>query len=245
MKKRPAFSLIELIVATCITGFMALSLVTIYTTANRHMFQNFRSDKVKADVSLGMRAIRNAVGQATSIAEPTVNTTGTTLLATTNIDHLTGCYPIRPFVPVTWHYFCTATVVDGTPPRSNIGLYYQTGDYAAGACSCPPTASCTVPTPPLAACTSGRRLAAYLTTASVFSRTFGDIPINDSLSVRVRLNSKWTPAGIATGAGASGLAASQRPVDYALDSIFSATRSANGPTTGGGCITVGGMMSCL
>lgn len=244
MKKRPAFSLIELIVATCITGFMALSLVTIYTTANRHMFQNFRSEKVKSDVALGMRAIRNAVGQATRITEPDVNTTGTTLLVTTNIDQLTGCYPIQPLQPVTWHYFCTATVADGTPPRNNIGLYYQTGDHG-GSCSCPPAAGCTAPAPPLAACTSGQRLTAYLTTASIFSRTFGDIPLNDSLSVRVRMRSTWTPAGIATGAGAYGLAATQRPVDYTLDSIFSVTRSAYAPTATGGCTTVGGIMSCL
>ena len=55
--RRGGFTLIELIVATMISSFIALSLVTIYSTANRHVFQTSRANAVKADLSVAMKAL--------------------------------------------------------------------------------------------------------------------------------------------------------------------------------------------
>ena len=216
MKKYPGFTLIELVVAILISGFIAVALATIYSTANRHIFQNYRGNTIKSDVSLGMRAIRNVMAQATRIDQPLSNTSGTRLLVASNVDQLTGCYPIGPG-PATWHLFCTVT------SGSNIQLYYHTGVY-------PNTCACPGPVPPpcvqgnpavstICGSFGGTLLTQFLNTTSVFSRssTLGDIPANDSLSVRVRLHSVWLAAN-------RGYGSVQRDVDYALDTTFSVSR---------------------
>ena len=52
MKKRDAFSLMEVLVATMIFSFVALSMISVYYAANRNVLQNFRADKLKADVAI-------------------------------------------------------------------------------------------------------------------------------------------------------------------------------------------------
>ncbi|HBA61697.1 MAG TPA: hypothetical protein DCZ92_12975, partial [Elusimicrobia bacterium] len=47
MKKRSAFTLMELMVAILIFGFMSAAMASIYSTANRAMFQNYRGNFVK------------------------------------------------------------------------------------------------------------------------------------------------------------------------------------------------------
>ncbi|HNW45453.1 MAG TPA: type II secretion system protein [Elusimicrobiales bacterium] len=217
MKKRMGFTLVELIIASLLASFMAVSLVTIYSTANRHIFQNYRSNKVKADVSLAMRAIRNATAQATRIDAPAAGNTSSELAVISNMDQLTSCYPIKSGIPAAWHYFCAVN-------SGNNKLYYYTGNYG-GSCACPGS-SCAAPWPPpggtpnCGVTAGGTLLATYLDSTSVFSRSQNSttIPaVSDAASVGVRLNSTWTPS--------AGLAISQRPVDYGLQSIFSISRA--------------------
>ena len=124
MIKRPGFTLAELIIAVLIFGYMSASMATIYSTANRHMFQNYRNNMIKSNVSLAMRDIRRNLSQATRIDSPTYGAGGTNLKFAVNVDQLTGCYPVNQDAPVTWHYFCTA------PDPSMAGvtdLYHYTG----------------------------------------------------------------------------------------------------------------------
>lgn len=216
MKKRFGFTLIELVVGILISGFIAVSLATIYSTANRHIFQNYRGNTVKSDVSLGMRAIRNVMAQATRIDQPVINNSGTRLLVASNVDQLTGCYPIGPG-PATWHLFCTLT------NGSNIQLYYHTGNYP-NVCACPgpvppPCAQGNPAVSTICGSSGGTLLTQFLNTTSVFSRSWAldDIPMNDSLSVRVKLRAIWSAQG-------RGYGSVQRDVDYALDSAFSVSR---------------------
>ena len=55
MKK--GFTLIELLIAILLFGFMAMSLATIYSTANKHMFQQYRHNAVKSAASVAMKDI--------------------------------------------------------------------------------------------------------------------------------------------------------------------------------------------
>lgn len=133
MKTRPGFTLAELIIAVLIFGFMSTSLATIYSTANRHMFQNYRNNTIKSNVSLAMHDVRNSLQQATRIDLPAVGTGGNVLAVASNVDQLTGCYPVNPTVAPVWHYFCTrADAVDPTITD----LYHHSGVIAVNATSC-------------------------------------------------------------------------------------------------------------
>jgi type II secretory pathway pseudopilin PulG len=218
MKKRDGFSLVELTAATLISSFIAVSLATIFATANRQLFQNFRGNTIKADVSIGMHAIRNAMAIATRLDEPAINTTGSRLATASNVDQLTGCYPISDLDEARWSLFCTATT-DG-----NTRLYYYSGTYPAdSSCACPNDCATTNPAANIATCGSGGGtvLAQFLNTEQVFSRSWSmtDIPPDDFLPVRVKLRAIWNPP--------TGLASTQRKEDYSLDSTFSVSRSLN------------------
>ncbi|OGS13618.1 MAG: hypothetical protein A2285_05945 [Elusimicrobia bacterium RIFOXYA12_FULL_57_11] len=212
MKNIPGFTLVELLVATMLTAFLGVSLVTIYSTANRHVFQNYRGNTIKSDVSLAMRAIRNVMAQANSIYEPASGNTGARLLVASNMDQMTNCRPSNLIVP-KWHLFCTDT--SGT----NIRLFYHSGNIAS-TCWCP--GPCAAPSIPVVTCSAGFQLAQFLDTTDVFSRssTLSHVPSGDLMSLRVQLRSVWTPSG--------GYAAVQRPVDHRLTTIFSVSRSSAG-----------------
>ena len=232
MKKRAGFTLTELIVATMISGFIAVSMITIYSTTNRHVFQNYRGNTVKSDAALGMRAIRNAMAQATRIEAPAQNSTGGQLLVIANMDKITNCYPMAPAETVNWYLFCTVNVA------GNVKLFFHSGTIA-GACACPGSAAVTPATcaaPNIVVnCGANQsnvmQLTQFLnTSAPVFSRswTLGDIPAGDNLSVRVRLRSVWTAAGRGSGAAdAVDFSATQRNVDTSLDSTFTISSPGN------------------
>src|ERR1035437_10370770 len=95
MKTRPGFTLAELVIAVLIFGFMSTSLATIYSTANRHMFQNYRNNMIKSNVSLALSDIRHNLQQATRVDIPAVGAGGNVLAFTSNVDQLTGCYPVN------------------------------------------------------------------------------------------------------------------------------------------------------
>ena len=217
MKKRRGFSLVEITAATLISSFIAVSLATIYSASNRHIFQNFRSNTIKSDVSLGMHAIRNVMAQATRIEDdaPTLGSDGSRLELAVNVDQLTGCNPISSFeaeMPA-WHLFCT----------SGGNLYHHTGVYptvAGPACGCPNNCATVNPAHTTVCGTGGTLLTKFLDeTIPVFSRVAGDIPSGNPMAVRVLLRARWSPP--------ASLTASQRAVDHTLSSIFMVSRSGN------------------
>jgi prepilin-type N-terminal cleavage/methylation domain-containing protein len=203
MIKRRGFSLMELMVATLIFGFIAVSLATLYSTANRHVFQNYRSNTVKGNVSLGIRAIRNVMAQANRIDAPAYDNTGTRLAVGVNVNS-DNCYPITNLAPAaTWHLFCTINT------GGNIQLYYHTGAYPA-----PPACVAVNPANNVnCGAAGGVMLTQHLNTniPNIFSRLRGDV-LGSRLLVRVNLNSIWN---------ATGVNSTQRAVDYYLDSTFS------------------------
>ena len=222
--RRPGFSLMELIVATMISAFIAMSLVTINTTANRHVFQSSRANEVKAQLTIGMKAIRNGLGQGTLIVEPAKGSSGNRLVVASNLSQnpdLTGCYPIAAGQPVAWQLFCTNTVT-GPYGASVTQLLAYSNTINGGGCTCP--ASCSLNIFPSFACGANGNnklvVASYLNTATpLFSRVAGDVLPNDSNSVLVRLHAIWTPT--------HGLENTQRSVDHALSSIFTVTGRGN------------------
>lgn len=136
MQKRPGFTLAELIIAVLIFGFMSTSMATIYSTANRHMFQNYRNNMIKSSVSLAMHDLRRNLQMATRLDIPAyANGTGggNELKFVSNVDQVTGCYPVNPAVPVTWHYFCVANDPNDASVQD---LFHYTGTVSAGSSWC-------------------------------------------------------------------------------------------------------------
>ena len=213
MKKRDAFTLIEVLIAVMLSAYIAAAMAVIYSTASRHMFQDYRSNIIKGNVGVAMRAIGNAMTQATRIDAPNLGFTGNILAVAANVDQRTGCYPVMPGVAVTLHYFCTAASPDGS-----LGLFYQTASPALKpGCTCPSLTApvgCAIVYP---AC-GGTQLASHIdTTVPLFSRAAA-LPdyINDAMSVRVNIRSIWNPAVFGT---------TQRKVDFTLTSTFAVSSS--------------------
>lgn len=230
MKKRPGFTLAELILAVIIFGFMSTSLATIYSTANRNMFQNYRSNIIKTNVGLSMRAIQNTLTTATRLDAPLYNSSGNILAFASNVDQLSGCYPVNsaalsaaligtqvsPASPPTWHYFCIA------PDASLAGvnsLYYHTGVIPGGSgCDAvsPTTWNGTGPNGYPAYCGFGGGgtvtllMQAVQTSQDFFTRRNTDDVYERDL-VLVRLRSQWS-------ASMRGFGKSQRDVDFTLRS---------------------------
>lgn len=219
MKTRNAFTLVELMVALMLFGFMSAAMASIYATANRHMFQDYRGNMVKSNVTVAMRSIANIMSQATRIDAPGSNSTGNILAVATNIDQLTGCYPVKSGVPVTLHYFCAN--------GANFWYSFKTIAPPAG-CSCPPSAAalpatCATTRAYPSVCGSGgggtwvKLIPGYLDTSSnLFSRQAAK-NVNDLMSVHVGLSAQWTPP--------AGLNTVQRTVSFTLESAFSVSRS--------------------
>ena len=230
MKKRPGFTLAELIIAVIIFGFMSTSIATIYSTANRHMFQNYRNNMIKSNVSLAMRDIRRNLQMATRVDIPAAGvsgppaTAGNVLAFVTNVDQLTGCYPVNQAVAPAWHYFCTtndaadATITD---------LYHHTGTIAGDAswCGSSPANNLWTGNYPVPIC--GQAMGGQTVTrimqfsvpanapysSSIFSRTAA-APDNvyETNSVLVTLRSRWVASQRGFGTNQR-----QRDVDFTLN----------------------------
>lgn len=224
MKEREGFTLAELVLSVFIFSFIAASLATIVSTTNRHMFQNYRTNIIKTNVLISMKAIQNKLSVATRVDLPAAGAVDTRLAFATNVDQNTGCYPVYAAAPApAWHYFCLA----------NSRLYYYTGPVNGGvnACGTPaPTIWClnnpavngcyTVP-----ACGGGggtllmENVLPSLPGGALFSRRPAD-GVNEVDTVRVWLRSQWIPS-----APGRGLGAAQRDVDTTLDSVIRFNRS--------------------
>lgn len=224
MKNKPAFTLVELMMAVLIFGFIAASLATLYSTANRHMFRNYRQNSIKANVSISMSYIRNSIGGATRLDSPAPGASGNILAFASNTDQISGCYPVSANHTANWHYFCLAPdASDGTITD----LYYHTGLLNAGAvCACsPPTGvlpgACGITYPAFCGFGGGGSVTQLMQYAApnpaFFSRRAAD-RINDNISVRVMLRSFWSAAGRNFSAGR------QTDVDFTLDSAFAVTK---------------------
>jgi len=228
MKKRRGFTLAELMMAVFIFSFVAASLATIYSTANRHMFQNYRRNIVKTGVLVSMRAIQNNLSVATRVDLPLLNEQGTVLAFAVNVDQgqppgYLGCYPISAADQASWHYFCLAN--DPLIPGSR-SLYYHTGTIAGGppcgdtaALNWDPNTGYAVPV-----CGPGGGGKVTLLMQYVppdpykpFSRRASE-GINEHDTVRVTLRSVWSASG-------RGFGSSQRDVDFSLDSVVKLNRS--------------------
>lgn len=225
MKKRGGFTLAEMLLAVMIFGFMATSLATIYSTTNRHMFQNYRANIIKSNVGIAMRAIHNNLSMATRIDAPAFNTADNVLSFTANADQLTGCYPVAAGVEVRWHHFCIAP----DPTYSGLNsLFYHTGTMAGGA-GCPPSAPMAFPSPypPAGSCGSSGGTITLLMQATApnpffFSRRASEAKIMNGTPVTVTgvterdqvlimLRSFWSASN-------RGFGRAQRDIDFSLES---------------------------
>jgi prepilin-type N-terminal cleavage/methylation domain-containing protein len=230
MEKRRAFTLVELMVAIFIFSFMAASMATIYSTAHRHMLQNYRGNAVKSTMILGLRAIQNNLAAATRVDVPALGAQGNVLDFATNVDRLTGCYPVSlaavAVSPPAWHHFCLGN--DTAAPGTQ-ALFYHSANLPASGIPCgqagSPVWNGVYPVPP-GSCglnMGGQtviKLSQYvvpLPGQQIFSRRSAE-RINDSATVRVRLRSFWD-------ASARSLGASQRDVDFSLDTVIAASVS--------------------
>ncbi|HCC48031.1 MAG TPA: hypothetical protein DEQ38_07965 [Elusimicrobia bacterium] len=227
MKKRVGFTLVELVLAVFIFSYIAASMATIYSTTNRHMFQNYRRNVIKGNVMIAMRAIQNNLTVATRLDAPTPGNRGNVLAFATNVDQLTACYPLAAGVPAAWHYFCLANdpLIAGSR-----NLYYHTAQLPGGS-SCGSAAPSfwngVYPVPTCGAGIGGQTVTLLMRHVSpsadmgsvLFSRVNADGAVGVG-SVRVLLRSFWQ-------ASSRGLGAAQRDVDFALDSVITMNRATN------------------
>jgi prepilin-type N-terminal cleavage/methylation domain-containing protein len=237
MKTRPGFTLAELVIAVLIFGFMSTSLATIYSTANRHMFQNYRNNMIKSNVSLAMRDIRHNLQEATRVDTPAAGAGGNVLAFVVNVDQLTGCYPVNQAAvagtPPTWHYFCTRA--DAIDPAIT-DLYHHTAAIPVNAswCGSSPTSfwggAGAYPVPICGANIGGQTVtlimqysvpAAAPSSNVMFSR-IAAAPDNvyERNAVLVTLRSRWIPAVAKFGASQR-----QREVDFTLASLVTINSS--------------------
>ena len=197
-RKSAGFTLAELIIATLIFGLMVASLSTLYSTANKHMFQNYRMDKIKSDASVAMKSITSRLSEANRIDSPALNATGSILAFAVNVDQLTACYPVNNSEAVTWHYFCRSGITQECPLGGC--LYYHTGTIAGGG-GCPGAAwtpTYPVPTCGCAGCGTVTLLTSFVDVSAnpLFSRQVA----GSSALVNVNLRVRWDPATNGTAA---------------------------------------------
>jgi len=216
MKQKKGFTLTELFIALMIFSFMATSMVTIYSTITRHMFQNYRQDVWKISTALAMRTIQQNLLAATRIDLPAVGGWSNDLRFAVNIDQLTGCYPIKPGDPVTWHRF----YLTGSQ------LFYCSGNIAGGT-GCASTAP-SLWAPNYACASAPVLLLDHVTTWTgmvtmpLFSRQSAQ-GVNEKGAVAVNLRIHWDPS-ILTVPG--NLSASQHVIDYSLKTVVKINRPA-------------------
>lgn len=228
MTNRKGFTLAELVLALFIFGFMSMSLATIYGTANRHMFQNYRRNTIKTNADFAMKVLHNTMATATRLDFPAYGAAENRLAFASNVDQ-SGCYRISTADPASWHYFCVAA--DPVLPGVT-NLYYHTGNIGGGAAGCMAAAPATWSPSYPAFCGPGgggtvtllmQHVASPLPqppdsqTTFIFSRSPLD-RVNEVPAVRIRLRSQWIAAN-------RGYGGSQRDVDFTLDSLVSVNRT--------------------
>jgi hypothetical protein len=152
---------------------------------------------------------------------------GSDLKFVSNVDQLTGCYPVNPAAPVTWHWFCTANdPVDATVTD----LFHYTGTVATDATWCgdsPDKFWDPLTQYAVAGCGSngGTIIMKYSVAAAapsnvMFSRRTGD-NVYERDTVLVTLRSQWL------GSRLSANKTSQRDVDFTLNSLVKITAPPN------------------
>ena len=225
--KRAGFTLLELVVAMLIFGFMVTSLATIYSAANKHMFQNYRMNTFKSNASISMKVITTRLQEANRIDAPGLNASGAILAFAVNVDQMNGCYPINPAEPVTWHYFCHSSLVTADCPSGSC-LYYHTGPIIGGV-GCPGPAW--VANYPVTFCGPGGStvppstitlLASYIypsVTPVLFSRQ----SIAGSDLVKISLRVRWDPDTNST--ASTNFSSTSRLIDTTLDTTVRVTRA--------------------
>ena len=231
MTYRKGFTMAELILAIFIFGFMSMSLATIYATANRHMFQNYRRNIIKTNADFAMKVLHNTLSTATRIDFPVYGAAGNTLAFASNVDQLNGCYRISIPDPAAWHYFCVAP--DTNPGNAGVNnLYYHTGPIPGG------NAGCMVAAPATWNGTGGNGYPSFCgfggggtvtllmqhvappnppRSQFAFSRAAVD-GVRETPSVRISLRSFWVAAN-------RGFGSNQRDVDFSLDSLVTINRT--------------------
>lgn len=217
MKQREGFTLMELLVASVIFSFVIAALVTISSTAHRHMFQSHRSNVVKTGVLLGMRSIQNNLSVATRLDVPAAAGQDDRLAFAVNVDQTTGCYPVGPG-NVTAHYYC---LLNGVLYHHAVGI---AGD------STPACSAMTVPGNPFTAarypvaCGPGGGGTVTLLTRDVvpvttlFSRRGLIDGVYEMDTVMVRLRSVWSAAAV-------GADATARDVDFSMNTVVKMNRA--------------------
>ncbi|MEW5951736.1 MAG: prepilin-type N-terminal cleavage/methylation domain-containing protein [Elusimicrobia bacterium] len=141
MKKRKAFTLVEMMVALVIFSFMLMSMSSIYITAEKHMFQNYRHDRMRTSLTSAMKFLKTTMAQASRIDSPVFGNNSNILAFASNVDP-NGCYPIDGVAANSrWHYFCMTNCPAGytgiTPGYGTPQcLYYHTQAIAGGG-GCP------------------------------------------------------------------------------------------------------------
>jgi prepilin-type N-terminal cleavage/methylation domain-containing protein len=218
--KREGFTLIELLIATIIFGLMIMSLAAIYSTANSHMLQNYRQNAIKSSALLAMKTISSRLSEATRIDSPAINGEGNELKFASNIDQLTGCYPINDKEPVTWHKFCYAPGITSKCRYGNC-LYYHTGTVKTRGGVCPNGPAWAPPVDPFCG-PSGLgtviQLASFVQPPAggfLFSRYRpADGALGNAL-VNIRLRVVWDPAAVAV--ARRGNFRSSRAIDTTLN----------------------------
>lgn len=225
MTYRKGFTMAELILALFIFGFMSMSLATIYATANRHMFQNYRRNILKTNADFAMKVIHNTLSTATRLDFPAYGAAGNALAFASNVDQLNGCYRISTADPAAWHYFCVAP--DAANPGVN-NLYYHTGVINGGNAGCMTAAPAIWnPAYPNFCGFGGGGTVTLLMQYVVppdpprsqftFSRAALD-GVREVPSVRVTLRSFWVAAN-------RGFGSNQRDIDFTLDSLITVNRT--------------------
>ena len=126
MKHKRGFTLIELLVALLIFGFMISALTSIYATATRHMYQEYRQNVLKINTLIAMRTIQHDLRTATRLDYPAFGSADNEVAFAANVDHVSGCYPVSATSPSSWHKFCYK---DGT-------LYHYYADIPASGPAC-------------------------------------------------------------------------------------------------------------
>ncbi len=138
-RRKPGFTLMELVMATVIFAMMMSSLVTIYSTIHRHMFQKYRENILKSDLAMAMKAIQSRLMMATRVDTPNFGGSSNVLAFTSNVDAQSGCSPINSAVANVWHYICTSACP--SPYTGETCLYYHMGTVSRNTGGCPCSAT--------------------------------------------------------------------------------------------------------
>lgn len=224
---RKGFTLIELVLASLMFGFIMMSLASIYSTANKHMFQSYRQNTVKSTVSTAMKSITNSLAEANRIDLPAIGGDGDSLRFAVNVDQ-NGCYPINPALPVSWHEFCYAPGKTAQCPSGNC-LYHHTGAVAVpgGNTGCPDGTAWPAVYPVFSglcgnAVGTVTQLAAFVEPPAgtpIFSRS-GAL---GATVVNIRLRVLWDPA--ATAVAGRDFRTTATPIDTTLTTSVRVTRT--------------------